>query len=108
MHYARLRRLGSAEAMVLSYRRGIVDPEEGQRPMEAIMELTIVDQLLVTLFDEPRNVPMVLRAPGHSQDEISAAWREARTAGFTESTGLGMDRLTPAGKARAAEIHRGV
>ena len=32
------------------------------------------------------------------------AWREARTAGFTESTGLGMDRVTPAGKARAAEI----
>ena len=35
------------------------------------------------------------------------AWREARSAGFTESTGLGMDRLTPAGKARAVEVRDG-
>ena len=69
------------------------------------MELTIVDQLLICLVDEPRNVPMAMRAAGHTQDEISAAWREARAAGYTESTGLGMDRLTPAGKARAAEIN---
>jgi hypothetical protein len=39
--------------------------------MGAIMELTIVDQVLVTPFDETRNVPMVMRAAGHSQDEIS-------------------------------------
>lgn len=44
---------------------------------------------------------------GHTQDEISAAWREARQAGYTESTGLGMDRLTAAGKARAVEIRDG-
>jgi hypothetical protein len=72
--------------------------------MEATMELTIVDQLLVTLFDKVRNVPMAMWEAGHSQDEISQAWREARTPGFTEPTGLGMDRLTPAGKSRAAEI----
>ena len=45
---------------------------------------------------------MAIRAAGHTQDEISAGWREARSAGYTESTGLGMDRLTPAGRARAA------
>lgn len=70
------------------------------------MELTIVDQLLIFLVDKPRNVPMAMREAGHSQDEISSAWREGRTSGFTESTGLGMDRLTSVGKARAAEIRR--
>lgn len=68
------------------------------------MELEIVDQLLICLVDQPRNVHMAMRAAGHTQDEISAAWREARRAGYTESTGLGMDRLTPVGKKRAAEI----
>lgn len=71
------------------------------------MELTIVDRLLVCLVDQPRNVPMTLRAAGYTQDEISTAWREARTAGYTESTGLGMDRLTPAGKARAISLGAG-
>ena len=68
------------------------------------MDISIVDQLLVTLFDKPHNVPMAMRAAGHTQDEISAAWREARRAGYTESTGLGMDRLTPRGNARAAQV----
>lgn len=67
------------------------------------MELTIVDQLLVCLVEEPRNVPMAMRAAGYTQDEISAAWREARCAGYTESTGLGMDRLTQAGRRRTQE-----
>ena len=71
------------------------------------MELTIVDQLLIYLVEEPRNVPMAMRAAGHTQDEISAAWREARRAGYTETTGLGMDRLTAAGKARAIEVRNG-
>ena len=65
------------------------------------MELTIVERLLICLVDQPRNVPMTLRAAGFTQEEISAAWREARTSGYTESTGLGMDRLTPAGRDRA-------
>ena len=65
------------------------------------MELTIIDQLLICLVDRPRNVPMAMREAGHDQEEISAAWREARRAGYTESTGLGMDRLTSAGRARA-------
>lgn len=69
------------------------------------MELSIIDQLLICLVDRPRNVPMAMREAGHSQDEISAAWREARRAGYTESTGLGMDRLTATGRARAALLH---
>lgn len=71
------------------------------------MELAIVDRLLICLVDQPRNVPMTLRAAGFSQEQISAAWREARTAGFTEPTGLGMDRLTAAGKARAIQAGAG-
>ena len=71
------------------------------------MEPTIVDQLLIYLVEEPRNVPMAMRAAGHTQDEISAAWREALSAGYTESTGLGMDRLTPGGKARAVQVRAG-
>lgn len=70
------------------------------------MELTIVDQLLICLVGQPRNVPMAMRAAGHTQEAISQAWREARQDGYTESTGLGMDRLTPAGKARATEVGR--
>ena len=108
MHYARLRRLGNAEAMVRSYRRGIVDPEENQRPWKVgTMDVSIVDQLVVALFERTRNLPMAMRAAGHSEEEISAAWRDARVAGFTEPTGLGMDRLTPAGKARASEVRDG-
>ena len=30
------------------------------------------------------------------------SWNFARAAGYTEPTGLGRDRLTPAGRARAA------
>jgi hypothetical protein len=41
---------------------------------------------------------------GHTQEEISTAWREARRAGHTEATGLGMDWLTVAGKARVSEV----
>ena len=38
--------------------------------------------------------------PGCIEDELFGAG----TAGYTEPTGLGMDRLTPAGKERAGEI----
>jgi len=68
------------------------------------MELSIVDRLLVCLLDQVRNVPMAMRESGYSQDEVSAAWREARAAGYTHSTGLGMDRLTEAGLARGREL----
>ena len=76
--------------------------EAGQK----LPEVDIVDQLLICMVEEPRNVPMAMRAAGHTQDEISAAWREARSAGYTESTGLGMDRLTQAEKRRAGETRR--
>lgn len=47
-------------------------------------DLTIVDQLLICLVEHPRNVPMTMRAAGHTQEQISEAWREARRAGYTE------------------------
>ena len=68
------------------------------------MELTIVDRIVLCLFDQVRNVPMAMREAGYSQDEISAAWREARASGFTESTGLGRDRLSAAGRMRGREL----
>lgn len=68
------------------------------------MELTIVDQLLICLVDQARNVPMTMRSAGHTQEQISEVWREARRAGYTEATGLGMDRLTEAGRKRALEL----
>jgi hypothetical protein len=68
------------------------------------MELNIVDQLLICLADRPRNVPMAMRALGYTQEQISKAWTDARAARYTESTGLGMDRLTDAGRSRAREL----
>jgi hypothetical protein len=44
---------------------------------------------------------MAMRAMGYTQDQISEAWTEARRLRFTESTGLGADRLTDAGRSRA-------
>ena len=68
------------------------------------MELTIVDRLVLCLFDRVRNVPMAMRAAGYTQDQISAAWLDARTAGYTESSGLSRDQLTEAGQARGREL----
>lgn len=71
------------------------------------MKFTIIDQHLICLVDQ-QNVPMAMSAAGYSQDQISGAWREARRAGCTESTGLGMDRLSAgclvwAGEVRSAK-----
>jgi hypothetical protein len=68
------------------------------------MELDIVDQLLICLADQPRNVPMTMRGLGYTQEQISKAWTDARAARYTESTELGADRLTPSGRARAADV----
>jgi len=68
------------------------------------MELTIVDRIILCLFNQVRNVAMTLREAGYTQDQISAAWHEARAIGLTESTGLGRDRLTELGKARCREL----
>ena len=51
--------------------------EAGQK-LRVIMELDIVDQLLVCLVDQPRNGPMAMHDLGYTQDQISAAWREAK------------------------------
>ena len=68
------------------------------------MELTIVDRIVLCLFDRVRNVAMTMREAGYTQDQISAAWHGARAMGLTESTGLGRDRLTEAGKSRGREL----
>ena len=36
------------------------------------MELTIVDRLVVCLYDRVRNVPMAMSEVGYSQDQVSA------------------------------------
>lgn len=67
--------------------------------------MELVDQLLAILAGpSPGFTSHQLRAGGYGEDEIAGAWNYARAAGFTESSGLGQDRLTPAGRARAATI----
>ena len=65
--------------------------------------MELVDRLLAILAGpNPRLASQQLMAAGHTEDEVRGAWNFARSAGFTESSGLGRDRLTPSGKARAA------
>jgi hypothetical protein len=67
--------------------------------------MELVDQLLAILAGHnPGGASRQLMAAGYTEDEIRGAWNFARNAGYTESTGLGADRLTPAGKARAAQL----
>jgi hypothetical protein len=69
--------------------------------MEVVMEL--VDQLLAILAGpNPRYPSQQLMAAGHTEDEVRGAWNFARAAGFTESSGLGADRLTDKGRAYAS------
>jgi len=66
--------------------------------------MELVDQLPAILAGHnPRYASQQLMAAGHSEDEVTGAWNFARAAGFTESSGLGADRLTAAGKARAVQ-----
>lgn len=58
------------------------------------MGLSAVDQLLVFLLDGKRRVAAEMMSVGFPEDEMREAWDQARAAGFTESTGLGQDRLT--------------
>ena len=69
------------------------------------MDLSIVDRLLVTLFDKPRNVPMAMREAGHTQDDLGGL------AGSPYSRLHRINRarhgsIDPAGKARAAQVSR--
>lgn len=67
--------------------------------------MELVDRSLAILVGpNPSYATPQLMAAGHSEDEVRRAWNFARTAGFTESTGLGADRLTAAGTRRATEI----
>lgn len=67
--------------------------------------MEIVDRLLLILIGPDRSTATrQLMAAGYTEDEVRGAWNFARAAGYTESTGLGMDRLTPAGKARADDV----
>jgi hypothetical protein len=67
--------------------------------------MELVDQLLAILAGpNPQLASQQLMAAGHTEDEIRGAWNFARSAGYTEPTGLGADRLTPTGKARGAEL----
>lgn len=68
------------------------------------MELDILDQLLICMVEHPRIVPLTMRERGYTQEQISAAWTAARAARYTESTGLGSDRITVAGRARVATL----
>jgi hypothetical protein len=71
--------------------------------------MDVVDRLLTILAGpNPRYATQQLMAAGHSEDEVRGAWNFARSAGYTESTGLGSDRLTAAGMARAAENRRAI
>ena len=67
--------------------------------------MELVDRLLAILAGPHSGAASrQLMAAGYTEDEVRGAWNFARSAGYTESTGLGADRLTAAGKARAAEV----
>lgn len=67
--------------------------------------MELVDQLLAILTGpNPEFASQQLRAAGYQEDEIRGGWNYARSAGYTESTGLGQDRVTPAGRVRAATM----
>jgi hypothetical protein len=84
----------------------IVVLEEGQPWKVGIMGL--VDQPADVLAGPDQGTATrQLMAAGHSEDEVRGVWNFARVGGYTESTGLGMDRLTMAGKPRAVEIRSG-
>ena len=67
------------------------------------------DRLLAILAGpNPGHASQQLMAAGHTEDEVRGAWNFARAAGYTESTGLGADRLTPAGKAKVSNASKEV
>ena len=67
--------------------------------------MELCDRLLSILIGPDRSTATrQLIAAGYTEDEVRGAWNFARAAGYTESTGLGMDRLTAAGMARAKEV----
>ena len=70
--------------------------------------MELVDRLLAILAGpNPGMARRQLMAAGYSEDEVRGAWNYARSAGYTESTGLGADWLTEAGRARGREKREG-
>ena len=70
--------------------------------------MELIDRLLVILSGpDGGTASRSLIEAGYSDDEVIGAWNFARAAGYTEPTGLGTDRLTTAGRARAAGIEQG-
>ena len=66
--------------------------------------MEVVERLLFILAGpDPLSATRQLTAAGYAEDEIRGAWNFARAAGYTESTGLGQDRLTAAGRAKGEE-----
>ena len=67
--------------------------------------MELCDRLLSILVGPDRSTATrQLMAAGYAEDEVRGAWNFARSAGYSESSGLGMDRLTAAGKGRAGEV----
>jgi hypothetical protein len=66
--------------------------------------MSAVDQLLVFLLEGKDRVSDQMRLVGYTEDEVMEAWDQARAAGFTESTGLGQDRLTESGRLQASTL----
>ena len=65
----------------------------------------LADRLLAILAGpNPRLASQQLMGTGHSEAEVRGAWNFAKAAGYTEWTGLGADRLTDKGRARAGRI----
>ena len=65
--------------------------------------MELVDRLLIILSGPNSDTASgLLVEAGYSDDEIRGARNFARAAGYTEPTGPGTERLTPAGQARAA------
>lgn len=71
--------------------------------------MELVDRLLSILIGPDRSTATrQLMAAGYTEDEVRGAWNFARATGYTESTGLGADRLTPAGKAKVSNASKEV
>jgi hypothetical protein len=66
--------------------------------------MSALDQLLAFLLEGKGSYFTRMLSAGFAEDEIHEAFDGARRDGYTESTGLGADRLTEAGRARAAEL----
>lgn len=76
------------------------------------MELDPVSHLLayMTIVEADHGstklIPQWMKNAGHSQQEITEASNEARTAGYISDEGLGNDALTETGRMRGVEALR--